>query len=73
MCLFPKAFGNFKCVNLEALPPDDFVAGLMQLAVMAPTERDSEFVAHLHAERAWLRKAQMMRIGWLTSADHTRL
>ena len=45
----------------------------MQFTVVPATERDSEFVAHFEPDRARLRKAQMMRVGWATTADKTGL
>ena len=45
----------------------------MQLAVMTAAERDRELIAHFEADRSWLRKTQVMWIGWLPSADQTRL
>ena len=39
------------------------VAGLMQLAVMAPAEGNGELIAHLDANSSGLGKAQVMRVG----------
>ena len=73
MCLFPKSFCNLKGVYLQALPPCNFVTGLMQLPMMAAAERYRKLVTDFEAYRSGLRKTQMMRIGWLPSADRTRL
>jgi hypothetical protein len=40
--LFPKPFGNYQGIDLEALPPGQFIAGLMQLPMMPAAERDGE-------------------------------
>ena len=45
----------------------------MQLAVVTAAERDRELIAHFETDRSWLRKTQVMWIGWLPSADQTRL
>jgi hypothetical protein len=45
----------------------------MNLAVMRATKRNREFVTDLAAERAELRKANMMRICRLPFADEARL
>ena len=43
--LLPKLPGIAKGVDLDALPPGNFIAGLMKLAMMTPTERNGELVA----------------------------
>ena len=45
----------------------------MQLLVMVTTERDSELIAYFETQSSGLGKAQVMRVGWLTAADKTRL
>jgi hypothetical protein len=45
----------------------------MNGSVVRPAERDSELVAHLAAERAWLHEAEVMGIGWLATADQAGL
>ena len=69
MRLLPQSFGGLKGVDLEVLPPDHFIAGLMQLPMVATTERDGEFVTHLETDRSRLCIAEVMRIGRLPSAD----
>ena len=71
--LLPKPFGDFKCVDLEILPPGHLIAGLMQLAMMAAAERHGELVADFEAKGSGLGKAQVMRIGRLPAADQTGL
>jgi hypothetical protein len=50
-----------------------FVAGLVQLSVMATAERNCELVTHFQSEGSGLGKPQVMRVGRLTSADQTGL
>jgi hypothetical protein len=39
MALLPKTLSNLQCIDLQVLPPRGFVAGLMQLSMMAAAER----------------------------------
>jgi hypothetical protein len=71
--LRPKLFGNLKGVDIQVMPPRQFVTGLMQLLVMVTTERDRELIAHFETQSSGLGKAQVMRIRWLMTADETRL
>ena len=73
MRLLPQSSGDFHGIDIEVLPPSDFVAGLMQLPVMPATEGNGELITHLHADGAGLGKAQMVRIRRLTAADKARL
>ena len=73
MTLLPKAGCDLQCIDLEGFPPIFLFAGLMQLSVMAPAKRHGELVTDFKTKRARLRKAQIMRIGRLPSADETRL
>ena len=43
--LLPKLPRETKAVDLEVFPPGDFIAGLMERAVMAPAQRYGELVA----------------------------
>ena len=61
--LRPKLFGDLKCVNMQVVPPRQFVTGLMQLLVMVATERDSELIAYFETQSSGLGKPQVMRIG----------
>ena len=54
-------------------PPSGFIAKAMHLAMMSSTQRDSEFIADLAAESPGLRKAQMMRVTGLATANQARL
>ena len=70
---FPKLPGDTEGVNFQLIPPSNFVSGLVQLPVMAPAERHGKFITYLHTECTRLRKAQMMRVTWMASADEARL
>ena len=72
-CLLPKSLGDLERVDIEGLPPDHLIAGLMQLPMMTAAERDGELVADFETEGSGLRKPQMMRIGWLSAADQAGL
>ena len=39
MALLPKSLGDLQRIDIEILPPDHFIASLMQLAMMAAAER----------------------------------
>ena len=41
--------------------------------MMRPTKRNGEFIADLLSEPARLRKAQMVRVAWLSAADEAGL
>jgi hypothetical protein len=69
MSFFPKRICNWDRTNLEGIPPNAFITGLMKLPVMTATERDSELIANFKADGSGLRKAQMMRVGGLPPAN----
>jgi hypothetical protein len=69
----PKLAGNFQRVDADILPPQVFASRAVQLAVMAAAERDSEFIAHLAAERPLLGEADVVRVGRATSAHQAWL
>jgi hypothetical protein len=52
----PEPVGNWQGIDLEPLPPGDFITGLMQLPMMAATKRNGELVADFQAQRPWLGK-----------------
>ena len=56
-------FGNWQGVDVEALPPGNLIAGLMQLPMMAAAERYGELIADFEAEGSWLGKPQV----WLVA------
>src|SRR5215510_4342283 len=70
--LVPKILGDFERVDLAIGPPGFFIGTLVQLPVMAAAERHGELITDFEAQGARLRKAQMMRVARLSSADQTR-
>ena len=56
MAFLPQLSGHFQGIDFVVLPPGDFVASLMELAMMAAAERHGELVADFHADSARLRK-----------------
>ena len=56
-------------IEAELIPPLAFVAVTMQLAMMAAAQGDRELVTDLATKRAVLRKAQVMGVARVTTAD----
>jgi|SRR6185437_7121315 len=73
MRLFPELSGDAQRIDFKVVPPGDFVADLVQLPVMAATERHRELIAHFDTKRARLSEAEMMRVAGVASADDARL
>ena len=73
MIFLPKACCDLQWIDIEGFPPIFLIAGLVQLSVMAPAQRHGELVTDFKTHCPRLRKAQMMRIGRLPSADETWL
>jgi hypothetical protein len=48
--LLPKIPSDRQGVDLEVLPPCDFIAGLLQLPVMVATKGNGELVAHFKTD-----------------------
>ena len=59
----PKPLGNWQGVDVDALPPCHFIAGLMQLPMVTASEGYGEFVADFETQSSGLGKPQVMRIG----------
>ena len=57
MRLQPKCTGSDGRINASICPPCGFVAGAMDLTVMAAAQRDCEFVADFAPECAVLHEA----------------
>jgi hypothetical protein len=55
------------------MPPSCFITTVMNLAMVTPTERDSELIADLTAESPRLYKTEMMRIRWMAAANQAWL
>jgi hypothetical protein len=49
MGVVPKTIGDLERIDLKILPPCHFIASLMQLSMMAATERHGEFIADFEA------------------------
>src|SRR5262245_14628819 len=73
MSLFPKVLRDRKRIDLQVFPPVDFATGLVQLPVMAAAVQYGELIADFQSNAARLRRAQMMRVAGLSSADKTWL
>jgi len=73
MRLFPKPLGDLQRLDVEILPPGDFIAGLMQLPMMTTAEWDSELVTDFETQGSGLRKAEVMRVARLSAADEAGL
>ena len=73
MCLSPKLPSDLEDIDIESFPPGEFIAGLMQLPMVPAAKRHCELIADLKANCSGLRETQMMRIGWLSPTDETRL
>jgi hypothetical protein len=71
--VFPQVAGDFDWIDAGGLPPSSLIAGAMDRAMMNTAERHGEFIAGLAAERARLQVAQVMRVGWLATADEAWL
>ena len=73
MGLFPKLAGDGEGIDFECLPPNHFVASVVQLSMMPSAEGHREFIADFDAQRPRLCKAQMMGVAWVPPANETRL
>ena len=73
MRLVPKRLGDLQRLDVEILPPGEFVAGLVQLPMMTAAKGHGELVADFKADGSGLGKAQVMRVGRLPAADETGL
>jgi hypothetical protein len=71
--LFPELPRDREGVDFNGAPPFNFVAGLVELSMMAPTEGTVYSSLTLTAQRAGLREAKMMRIGRMATAYETGL
>jgi len=71
--LLPKSLGDRERINVESLPPGDFITSLMQLPMVATAERHCELITDFQANGFRLREPEMMRIARLAPADEARL
>jgi hypothetical protein len=58
----PQPECHWNRINIEFLPPGDFVSGAMEFAVVDPADRDDELVAYPTSECAGLREGEVMRV-----------
>ena len=73
MRLNPQGAGRSERIDCGLPPPLGFITMTMELAMMAPTERNGELITDLAPERPALRKAQVMSVRWLTAANQAWL
>ena len=73
MSCSPQPLRRVQRIDIEVLPPCEFVTALAKLAMMKPAEWDSEFVTHFAPECALFSKPKVMRIGRAATARQTRL
>ena len=69
----PQRAGRNGRINSDLPPPRGFVAATMHLAMVPSTQGHGELIADLAPERPALRKAQVMGIRGLATANQTRL
>src|SRR5262249_6262504 len=73
MCFEPQCPCTDNRVDAGPMPPSCFIAAVMNLTMMSPTEWNSELIADLATERPRLRKAQVVSIRRMPPADQARL
>jgi hypothetical protein len=71
--LLPKSLGDLQRIDFEILPPGNFIAGLMQLPMMATAEGNGELVADFKTQGSRLGKPQVVRVARLPAADQAGL
>ena len=69
MTFKPEAARGHGRINALLPPPGRFVAGTMQLTMVAPTQRNRELVADLSSHCPALGKAKVMGVRRARSAD----
>jgi hypothetical protein len=69
----PQRAGRNGRIYPYLLPPRSFIAVPMNFAMMSAAQGHSEFIADLAPKRPALRKAQVMCIRGLATANQTRL
>ena len=65
----PKPLGDWQRIDVDALPRRHFIAGLMQVPMVAAAERYGELIADFETQGPGLGKPQVMRIGRLAPAN----
>ena len=66
--LLPETERNWKGIDVELSPPCSLITRAMKFAVMDPTDRNDELVAHSASQGTRLYKGQMVRIRWHPAA-----
>ena len=69
----PQPLRCVQRIDIELLPPCEFVAALVKLAMMKPAERHGKFVTHFAPECPLFSKPKVMRIGRGAPAGQTGL
>ena len=69
----PQFEGDGKRIDFECVPPDAFIADLMQFAVVQAAERNSKFVTDFAAQRPRLGKPKVMGIDRRPATYQARL
>jgi hypothetical protein len=71
--VLPQPERDWKWINVDLGPPRGLVTLAMKLAVVDPTNRDGELIAHSVSECTRLRKREVMRIRRRPAAYKARL
>ena len=71
--VLPEPERDWKRINVDLAPPCGLVTLAMKLAVVDPTNRDGELIAHSVSEGARLHKREVMRIRRRSAAYKARL
>src|ERR1700720_1280557 len=69
----PKGARGAGGIEPKLLPPRRFIPVTVNFAMVSPAQRHSELIADFAAERAVLRKAEMVGVAWLPPADQAGL
>jgi hypothetical protein len=72
-CVLPKVLRRQQRIDIELLPPREFVTALVKLAMVRATERHREFVAYLSPQGALLCSPEMMCIRRAATAGEAGL
>src|SRR5262245_2475477 len=69
----PKCTGSSKRIYFGVSPPRSFITAPMDLTMVRATERHRKLVTRLATECKRLRKAEVMRIRWASTANQAGL
>ena len=73
MSYSPQPVRRVQRIDLEVLPPTEFVTPPVKLAMMKPAEWDGEFITHFTPECPLFSKPKVMGIGRGATAGQTGL